>query len=111
MDIFQAIEMEDVDAAVAFLDADPSLAGACSEERATPVLHAMYQQNDALARTLAARIVAGGGALSLAEAAAIDDVARVREVLAGGGEPDGRTPDGFTPLQLAAFFGAPGAAA
>jgi ankyrin repeat protein len=111
MDIFQAIEMDDTDAAIAFLDADPALATSTSEEKATPILHAMYHQNDALAHALADRVTANGGAINLHEAAAIDDAARVRELLAAGGTVDGRTLDGFTPLQLAAFFGAPEAAA
>lgn len=49
--------------------------------------------------------------LSLAEAAATGDVARVGELLAGGTGPDERSPDGFTPLQLACHFDHPGAAA
>src|SRR6266545_3629279 len=51
------------------------------------------------------------GALDLAEAAALDYAARVAELIEGGAAADTRTPDGYTPLQLAAFFGAPAAAA
>jgi ankyrin repeat protein len=111
MNIFEAIEMDDQAGASALLAADPALASTLGEDGATPVLHAMYRQNDALAHALAAQITAAGGQLSLAEAAAIDDIERVRVLLAAGEPVDGRTADGFTPLQLSAFFGAPGAAA
>ncbi len=107
MDIFSAIEMDDQAAAVELLAADPSLAQAHSDEGATPILHAKYHQNNDLAAALVSHIVASGGELSLAEAAAIDDAERVRAHLAAGAAIDSFTPDGYTPLQLAAFFGAP----
>ena len=71
------------------------------------VLGALYQGQPELARRLAGE----ADGLTLAEAAALDEVTRVRELLDHGGEADGRTPDGFTPLHLAAFFGAPRVAA
>jgi uncharacterized protein len=110
VDIFSAIEMDDHAAAVALLAADPGLAQARSDEGATPILHAKYHQNDLLATELAAQVARDGGALTLAEAAALDDVDRVRVCLAAGEPIDAATPDGFTALQLAAFFGAPGTA-
>jgi ankyrin repeat protein len=110
MDIFEAIEMDDLAAASALLAADPSLAGALGEEGATPVLHALYRQNDSVAHALAAQIKSSGGLLTLAEAAGLDDIEVVRAAIASGAPVDGRTADGFTPLQLAAFFGAPQAA-
>src|SRR6266511_100097 len=66
---------------------------------------------DALDQGPARRLAARRGALDLAEAAALDDAARVAELIEGGAAADTRTPDGYTPLQLAAFFGAPAAAA
>jgi ankyrin repeat protein len=107
-DVFTAIDEGNDAAAVAMVRDDPRLSrrhgGA---DGVTPVLHAMYRQRFELATALAA----AAGALDLAEAAAIDDVAQVRSRLASGAAVDGRTPDGFTPLQLAAYFGAPAAAA
>jgi ankyrin repeat protein len=110
MNIFEAIEMDDLAAASAMLAADPSLASELGEEGATPVLHALSRQNDSVAHALAAQIKCSGGLLTLAEASGLDDVEVVRAALAAGAPVDGRTPDGFTPLQLAAFFGAPQAA-
>jgi uncharacterized protein len=49
--------------------------------------------------------------LTLAEAAAAGDVARVGALLAGGADPDEPSPDGFSPVQLALFFDQPAAAA
>jgi len=106
-DVFAAIEAGDEATAVAFLRAEPRLAHVPGPGGATPVLHAMYRGQGTLARALAAEVAE----LDLADAAAIDATDRVRELLAADLDVvDGRTPDGFTPLQLAAFFGAPGAA-
>ena len=43
--------------------------------------------------------------LNLFEAAALGDVPRLRELLDAGADPSEFAPDGYTPLQLAAFFG------
>ena len=107
-DVFTTIDAGDDAAAVAMVREDPQLArlhgGA---DGVTPVLYAMYRHKFELAKALAD----AGGALDLPEAAAVDDVSQVRSRLAAGAAVDGRTPDGFTPLQLAAYFGAPAAAA
>ncbi len=110
MDIFEAIASGDGATAVRLLAANPALARVTGDQRATPVLHAMYQWKFDIARALAAQIAADGGALDLAEAAALDDVDRLRSALTDGAAVDARTADGFTPLQLAAYFGAPAAA-
>jgi ankyrin repeat protein len=49
--------------------------------------------------------------LTLVEAAAVGEVARVGELLRVGTPVDERSPDGFTPLQLACHFDHAGAAA
>jgi uncharacterized protein len=103
MDLYESIAAGDTDAVHNLLATDPTAAGSRHSSGATPVLYAMYQGQPDLARELA-RLV---GQLDLAEASALDDVDRVTELLDGGGPVDARTPDGFTPLQLAAFFGAP----
>lgn len=104
--IFEAIEREDTDGALGELRADPAVARERNESGVTPVLYAMYHHKFSLARQLAAEV----GELDLSEAAAVDDAARVGVLLAAGADVEARTPDGFTPLQLAAYFGAPGAA-
>lgn len=103
--IFEAIERDDTDAALGALRADPAAAHARHESGVGPVLYAMYRHNFALARDLAA----AAGDLDLPEAAAVDDAGRVRELLGAGAAIEERTADGFTPLQLAAYFGAPAA--
>lgn len=106
-DVFTMIDEGD-EAVLTMIRDDPQLARLHGgSEGVTPVLHAMYRQRFELARAL----VEAAGALELAEAAAVDDVTQVRSRLAAGAAVDGRTPDGFTPLQLAAYFGAPAAAA
>jgi uncharacterized protein len=95
MDVYAAIDQGDL---AATLDAPPPPAG----DRPTPVLYALYQGRRDIATALADR----AGALDLAEASALDRADRVAELLASGAPVDGRTTDGYTPLQLAAFFGA-----
>jgi ankyrin repeat protein len=102
MDLFAAIAAGDEPAALA---AVPEQGGRRHETGPTPVLYALYHGHAGLAR----RIAAARGGLDLAEAAALDDPARVAELIDAGEPADARTPDGYTPLQLAAFFGAPAA--
>jgi ankyrin repeat protein len=102
MNIFDAINADDGDTTLALLSADPDLAGKPHESGPTPVLFALYQGR----RELAERLAAAVGTLGLPEAAALDDAERVGTLLDSGTAPDGRTPDGYTPLHLAAFFGA-----
>jgi uncharacterized protein len=105
-DVFTMIDEGD-EAVLAMIRDDPQLARVHGgSDGVTPVLHAMYRRRFELAKALAE----AAGALELAEAAAVDDVTQVRSRLAAGAAVDGRTPDGFTPLQLAAYFGAPAAA-
>lgn len=111
--IFDAIDKGDQPTALGLLRDDPALHGARHETGVAPVLYAMYAHQFALARAIAAAKTMHGGALDLAEAAAIDDADEVGALIAASGGAaavDARTPDGFTPLQLAAYFGAPAAA-
>jgi ankyrin repeat protein len=107
-DVFAAIDAGEDAAAVAMVRDDPQIARTVGgTDGVTPVLHAMYRHKFDLARALAT----AAGTLDFADAAAVDDVAQVRGYLAAGVAADQRTGDGFTPLQLAAYFGAPAAAA
>jgi len=89
-DVFTTIDAGDDAAAVAMVHDDPQLARLRGgTDGVTPVLYAMYRHRFELAKALAD----AAGALDLAEAAALDDVAQVRSRLAAGAAVDGRTPD------------------
>src|SRR6266536_1255387 len=102
MDLFEAVAVGDVSSMNELVAADPTLVDRRHGSGPTPVLYALYHRQPALARELGRH-----KRLDLAEAAALDEVDRVAELLDEREPVDGRTPDGFTPLQLAAFFGAP----
>ena len=101
MDLYEAIAAGDAAAVRKLLADDPTLAGSRHPSGPTPVLYALYQREPELARELAGLT----GPLDLAGAAALDEVDRVAELLDAGEPVDARTPDGFTPLHLAAYFG------
>jgi ankyrin repeat protein len=105
MDLFAAIDSGDLAGAAAALDADPAAGHRLHPTGPTPLLYALYQGRPEIARALAERLEP-----DLAEASALDLPEKVAALLDAGGDPDARTPDGFTPLQLAAFFGAPASA-
>jgi len=82
------------------LDADPSLLHA-SEQAMTPILLAIYHGQAELARLFVGR----GAPVSVPEACALGDRARVEGLLVH--DPDAierRSADGFTPLCLSIFF-------
>ena len=112
MDLFETISQGDGDAVRDLLAADPDLGRARHPEQGvSPVLWAMYGHRFELARAVAAQLDRLGQPLDLHEAAALDAADRVGALLDAGAAVDARSPDGFTPLQLAAYFGAPAAAA
>ncbi|MDQ3811890.1 MAG: ankyrin repeat domain-containing protein [Chloroflexota bacterium] len=83
---------------------DPGLVRARTDEGLSPLMQALYHNQRAMADALLAR--QQPGELSMAEAAAAGVVGRVRELLeADRTTVDAWSPDGFLPLQLAAFFG------
>lgn len=69
----------------------------------SPVLAALYKGERDRAQTLAE-----GKALDVFEASALGDASRLEELLQGDAElAQAWTPDGFTALHYAAFFGSP----
>jgi ankyrin repeat protein len=105
-ELFAAIEAGDAVRVRALLARDPSLASAHDGAGRSAVLTALYQrQGGALEALLAA-----APELDVPEAAATGhlDVLRA-QIEADPGALEARSPEGFTPLHLAAFFG--GAAA
>lgn len=92
----------DETAARAALERDPQLASARSAQGVSAICMAVYRQLGSFASTLAAQ----RGDLDLAEAACLGDRSRVAQLLAA--DPDALhdpSPDGFSALGYAAFFG------
>jgi uncharacterized protein len=112
MDLFEAIAQGDAAAARQLLATDPALGRTRHPaQNVSPVLWAAYRHRPELARALAAQLDRLGQPLDLHEAVALDATDLVGALLDAGAPVDARTADGFTPLQLAAYFGAPVAAA
>jgi ankyrin repeat protein len=105
--LLDAIATGDVAAVRAALAADPAASGRPGPDGVSPLLRCLYRGR----RDLAEIVRCADPPMDLADAAAVDDVAGVASLLAGGAEVDAWTPDGFTALHLAAFFDAPHAAA
>lgn len=105
-----AIEQGDVGAFIQLIEDDPSAAEARDAQGLSPLVYALYRGQTEIADYL----LSLGPDLDLFEAAAVGYRARVAELLDGeskresagaASSVDVRSPDGYTPLQLAAFFG------
>ncbi|MEO6259003.1 MAG: ankyrin repeat domain-containing protein [Thermoanaerobaculia bacterium] len=99
-ELFEAIRGGDEATIRRLLDQDPDLRTAASGG-VSPILYACYTGHASLAPTL----LQGGPPPSFAEACAIGDEIRARQLLEG--DPsllNEFTPDGFPPLGLAVFF-------
>ncbi|HEU0337688.1 MAG TPA: ankyrin repeat domain-containing protein [Gaiellaceae bacterium] len=104
LDAVRAGDREEVERLLA---ADPAAAEATEAGVSAPLL-ALYHGRRELAELLAR----ARSELGVFEAAALDRTGRVEELLdADPGEATAFSADGFTALHLAAFFGAPDAAA
>jgi uncharacterized protein len=100
-EVFIAIRAGDAAAVERLLDRDRALVDARDEKGLSPILTALYHGKNDIARAILQR----SPELSVFEAAAAGDAARVREIV--GGDPaqaNAVAPDGFSPLGLAAFF-------
>jgi uncharacterized protein len=101
--LVEAARQGDVSTLRSLLEAEPELANARTEQGESPVLLAAYhQQPDAVA------LLAEHARLDVFEAAVVGRAERLDELLSA--EPElvrARTPDGWTALHLAAFFGPP----
>jgi ankyrin repeat protein len=101
-EFFAAIAVGDVDRVRRLLDDDPSLLTGVGPDGAPPSLTALYNGHAPLADELAART----GDLSVFEAAAFDDTARLGELIAADRSViNSWSADGWQPLHLAAYFG------
>jgi uncharacterized protein len=100
--IFELIQAGDEDALSDLLDARPELAGERNADGLSPVLHALYTGKDDLVEP----ILDANPPLDVFDAAAVGRTRGLEELL--DGEPElvrAWSPDGFTALHLAAFFG------
>ncbi|MDX2152821.1 MAG: ankyrin repeat domain-containing protein [Bryobacteraceae bacterium] len=99
-DFFTAIRNGDEPALRRLVDRSPQLLTTRTAEGASPVLYALYARKPHLVPLL----MAPGARLDLYEACAVGDLAQVRRRL-GEAPAESFSPDGFTPLGLAAYFG------
>ena len=99
-----AIKGGDVDAVREMVRADPQLAAARDATGLPVVLLALFHQQ----REAAQALLDAEPELGVLEAAAVGRADRLRELLDADPEArHARTPEGFTPLGLAAFLGGP----
>jgi uncharacterized protein len=106
-DVFSAIEKADTRRLKGILKKEPALAEAQNEQGISAVLYARYRSNEKAVEAL----LAVKPSLSIFEAAAVGDVKRMGELLETNRSlVESYTPDGFTALHLASFFGQPDAA-
>src|SRR5262245_11374720 len=106
MDVVESINSGDQAGALAVLQEHPGQAGAGDGSGVSALALACYRGFGEVVEA-----IRGLRALDLPEAAAVGDVRRVGELLAAGTPVDARSPDGFSPVQLALFFDHPAAAA
>jgi ankyrin repeat protein len=103
-ELFLAITTGDVDTVRRLVGEDPSLASARDGSGLHVVLLALFNQQ----REVADVLLAADPELGVLEAAGAGRADRLRELLDADPEArDVRTPEGFTPLGLAAFLGGP----
>jgi uncharacterized protein len=101
-DIFEAIAAGDLERVQELVARDPAVATARDEQGLSAVTQAMYYGR----RDVAEALLATGPELDVFEASALGQTERVRTFVEREQELISRfSPDGFTPLHLAAFFG------
>jgi uncharacterized protein len=101
MTLFDMLAQGDTEAFKAALAADPAAAMTRNEAGASVLAFAAYTRNPEAVRAVRAALPM----IDPHEAIIVGDKATVEAALGGGWNPNARSPDGFTPLGLAAFFG------
>ncbi len=106
--VLLAVRSGDVPELKALLKEDPTLAGAKDGDGLSALMVAVYENQVRIAEHL---LKALGKDLDIFEAAAVGRAERVAKLLDRDSSlAEAWSPDGFTPLHLAAFFGQPEAA-
>lgn len=101
-DLFAAIHAHNIEGVRLLVGAEPELLKATSPSGLSPVLFAAYYRRPAIVQFL----IDAGAPLTLFEAAAAGQTAQVMAFVDAGLENlNAFSPDGFSPLGLAAFFG------
>ncbi len=104
---FQAIEAGDRTQVERLLTTQPTLVNSSNESGVSATLFSLYYREPEIAELLAG----SGAEMSVFEAAALGRVETLAELLAADPtQANAVSPDGFSPLGLAAFFGQPDAA-
>src|SRR5262245_15238696 len=99
-----AIKAGEFDRVKAMVSSDPSLIDARSRTGDTAILTAVYHRQKEIVNLLVAR----GATLTLHEACAAGELERAERLVAEDpAAVSAYSPDGWTPLHLAAFFGFP----
>jgi uncharacterized protein len=101
MTLFDMLAQGNTDAFKAALAADPAAAMTRNEAGASVLAFAAYTRNPEAVQAVRAALPM----IDPHEAIIVGDKATVEAALSGGWNPNARSPDGFTPLGLAAFFG------
>jgi ankyrin repeat protein len=100
--LFEAIRAGDVAAVKSIVGADASLASARNDSGVSGVLTAVYMGRGEIREFL----IASGAVMELPEAAAVGNLARVRELIEKNlAKATAFSPDGFPVVALAAFLG------
>jgi uncharacterized protein len=100
-DAVQAIKDADVARIRKLLEGNPLLAAMRTSEGLSVLTTAAYYGREEIVRLL----LATDPPLDIFEASTVGDTERVEELADAGADVDGKSPDGFTALHLAAFFG------
>jgi uncharacterized protein len=100
MDVFDALAGDRLDELATALAADPALAASRHASGASLLAWAHYLGKSDAAALIRSHLTA----LDPYDAIIADDIEALRDALAGGWDGNARSPDGFTPLGLAAFF-------
>ncbi|HZR22354.1 MAG TPA: ankyrin repeat domain-containing protein [Vicinamibacterales bacterium] len=96
-----AIKAGEFDRVKLMVTADPALVEARSGKGESAILTAVYHGQKDIVNLLVAR----GADLTIFEASAAGEVERIERLIDRGEPVNGFSPDGWTPLHLAAFFG------